>query len=173
MAVQLTLLDGDTGGKRSSLELLAGGVQGLPNGLPSGTVTNQPLVWDGTAWVPAPGPVAVSSVNSRDGLSSSIEFPDATPGFSTVARWTVESANVFQVERDNVLFRRRIVCIGETLNPLEMIAPDVGGPLIGFLGAVPVVRQVLTASLADPQAQINDIVTALVNLGLVTDSRVP
>lgn len=140
--------------------------------LGTGTYANQPLVWDGAAWIPCAGAVAAQQFTGEDNTVN-ISMPTPVPGFPTRCSWTVETANMLDVERDNTLNRRRWAFVGATLNPIEMIAPDVGDPLIGFLGAAPVVRQVLTASLADPQAQINDIVTALVNLGLVTDSRVP
>jgi hypothetical protein len=139
--------------------------------LPDGSYVGQPLIWDGSAWGPG-GSVAVSSVSSQDGSGgSTIEFPTATPGFGTVARWSIESANLFQVERDNTSFFRRWVLVGETLNPIEAIAPDVGDPLIGFLGATPVVRQSLTGTTE--QEQLNSIAAALVALGLAVDNRTP
>jgi hypothetical protein len=141
-------------------------------GLGVGTYPNQPLVWDGAAWIPAPGAVAAGSHTGIDN-SVAISLPTPTPGFATRCSWFIESANMFDLERDNVLFRRRWKFVGDFNSPLQMIAPDAAPSLIGFLGATPVLRQVLTASLANQQAQINDIVTALVNLGLVTDSRVP
>lgn len=148
----------------------SGPVVDVPGGtvLPDGAYYGQPLCWDGSAWVPF-FEVRVGAVVSKDGSSANIPFPDATPGFPTVCQWFVESANIMQVERDNVAFLRRVTFIGETINPLVLEAPDAGAPRAGFFGATPVAVQSITG--ATTQDQVDSLVAALVAFGMVTDDR--
>lgn len=137
--------------------------------LGNGTYANQPLVWDGvSAWIPAAGVVASQQFSGEDNTVA-INLPTPTPGFPTRCSWIVESANMLDIERDSTALTRRWEFIGDTLSPLQMIAPDVGDPLIGFLGATPVVRPTVTGSRGG-NAALASVLTALADLGLIVDS---
>lgn len=163
----------DSDGRAVVLPLLLGSqVASLVLG--NGTWPNQPLVWDGAAWIPSPNAVAVERHEAINDNSTFLQIPTPVLGFPTDVLLAIESATVINFRRDSTAGENTITFVaGSTIEALQAISRDAGDPSIGFLGATPVLRQVLTASLANQQAQIDDIVTALVNLGLVTDNRVP
>jgi hypothetical protein len=147
MAVQLTLLDGDTGGKRSSLELLVGGVVGLPNGLQDGTVTGQAFVWDGTAWVPNPQNSAFAVRIGR------VIAPGTGP-------LLLASASAVEVAVDPGVGNHYLVT-----TPEGHLSDTIG---LAFNAATPIPTPTITGSRAG-NAALASLLTALAALGLIID----
>lgn len=157
------LIDEDGNPRRGIASTVAGS-------LTPGSYVNQPLVWDGAAWIPCAGAAAAQQFTGEDNTVN-ISLPTPVGGFPTVCSWTVETANVLQVERDNVtgLNRVQVVQRQASLWPAMFEAYDVGNPRAGFLGAVPVVQQSITGLTT--QDQVDSLVAALVAFGFVTDDR--
>lgn len=140
----------------------------LGPGLPDGTYPNQPLVWDGAAWIPSPGAVAAQNHSGEDNTVA-ISLPTPVPGFPTQCYWTVETSSILQVTRDSDTGENIFIVVGGPGNPIECRAHDANPPQIGFLGALPVNRQEISG--ATTQDQVDSLVAALVALGLVNDIR--
>jgi hypothetical protein len=163
----IALVDEDGNARRGTATSIAGA-------LPIGSYLDQPLVWDGTSYVPSPQSVASERFHAVNDASTFWSLATPVLGFPTDALLSIESSTAIQVRRDSTAGTTTTTFVaGSTVEPLQLVADDAGAPMLGALGATPVVRQILTASLASPQAQIDDIVAALVALGFVTDSRVP
>jgi len=166
MAVQLTLLDGDTGGKRSSLELLAGGVVGLPEGLPNGTFDGEPLVWDAgtTSWVPRAS-VTVDSIDAQD---------VAGPGSSLLllrGRTVIDREDALQVGYLAGSATHIFYALVGGATALKYEADDATATLkLRFYdNGTPAARPSITG--ATPTDALESVIAALVALGLVTDDR--
>lgn len=59
---------------------------------------------------------------------------------------------------------------GMVLTSVTGITVGNGGEMVGFLGAAPVVRQVINGSRSDGQVVMTALLTALATLGLITDN---
>ncbi|HEY3495622.1 MAG TPA: hypothetical protein VGK73_13085 [Polyangiaceae bacterium] len=152
------------------------------DGLPEGSYTGQPVVWNGAEYVPTDPDFAsrrfrireIRDVSGQEGNALGI-IASNDVGISINSNHAGDTNRIELLAGNSsgsngVLDLRRLVC-SLSLDAFQIMAAsgENSAAEIGFLGATPAPRQSITGTTE--QEQIDSIVTALVNLGLVTDDR--
>jgi hypothetical protein len=120
-------------------------------GIGAGAYVGQPAVWDGTAWAPLePGnPLVLDRLASEAAL-------------------LVEPIGEFRVTAATIVLDATPFSTGSITVDSSSVA--VTGTELGFFGAAPASRPSITLDESGT-SYVNQIISALVALGLVTDDR--
>lgn len=154
--------------------------------LPDGTIQNAPLAWQGSAWAeslflrlalargPDGGGIEMRASDAGGNATASVSA-GGDPGtlLLLAAAWAFMQGGNGRYEQQagdefTPVHRFQTLAFGAVEN-LAMSAVPGPAPTIGFLGAAPVARPALDG--ATTQAHVDALVSALAQLGLVTDSR--
>lgn len=127
----------------------------------NGTIEGQPLYWTGTQWAPLPANTTLIVDSMFAGVSGLLNV-GAQNTLTLLGNIAGENFNSYTLGTVHI-FKM------EEITVLEMGKDVSDNPLFGAMGATPVGRQSITG--ATTQTQVDSLVTALVNLGFVTDDR--
>ena len=154
----------------------------LGGGIAAGSYVNQPAAWNGSAWAPTTTlqfDVAASrtdatlwlwSLDALDGVRSSV-YLGVYAQVQSTGDVNISVVNGALYAQSGIMHSFGSTHEAENVEILRLGLDGGGAPTIGFLGAGRVTRQSITG--VTTQEQIDSIVSALVELGLVADDRAP